>query len=96
MQHMTGNIGQSVRHDYGDFIKVGSFSIRLEQIIFYAPIYINEEPTPETAPLLPGNYGIRMSIAGYGQIAIPISNDLSVVKKEIERLDWLFKKGNPA
>lgn len=82
MQHITGEVGQSIRHDYGEFIKIGCVRLRKELIVSYSWTPISDMPdTP---------FGIRVFVSG-GWIVCPVGTR-EETEKDLLRLDWFFKK----
>ncbi len=82
-QHISGEVGQSIRHDYGEFIHIGEFRLRKELITIYAPNYITDDPKGR-------KFGILITVSGerYG-LAIGTEEETKI---ELEKLDWIFKK----
>ncbi len=82
-QHISGDIGQSVRQDYGDFIQVGHVRVRKDLIKSYAlASMINDA---ENKP-----YGIRL-VVDHDIVGIGIGSKEETLI-EVHRLDWIFKK----
>ncbi len=79
MEHITGNLGQSIRNDYGEFVTIGTFRVRKELIIVYAN------------NLHPDHKGIFLILSGGTHTCSPIADD-EEIKKTLERLDWIYKK----
>lgn len=82
MNHVSGNIGQSVSNDYGEFITIGDTRMRKDLIIFYCLCPISDDPSNRP-------FGIKVSTP-YFPIGVAIGTK-EEAEKEVLRLDWLFK-----
>lgn len=78
-QHVSGHIGQSVSNEYGPFITIDEFRFRKSLIQAYG---ILRDLTKNIA-------GIRLTVNNVGY-EIQLSADHA--EKEVQKLDWLFKK----
>lgn len=83
-QHVSGHIGQSVSNEYGYFITIGGTRIRKSLIMAYAHGEAVDEKTNTLA------YFVVVLIQG-SWIKTKVQ-PLDDVTKEIEQLDWIFKK----
>ena len=81
-QHITGNVGQSVSHEDGPFLTIGVFRVRQSLIQAYCVGKKSDEAN--TA------HGVNITFSN-GQCFIGLDNE-EAAQKEVERLDWLFKK----
>jgi hypothetical protein len=79
-QHVHGNMSQTVANDYGEFLTSGNLRVRKELIKAYL-IHFDSEKNVHT--------GVKFLI-DHGWILADFDDEGS--KKEILRLDWLFKK----
>lgn len=79
---MTGDVGQSVRQDYGEFIQIKSFRIRRDLILMYG-----EHISPDYTKFAvwvhyhEGHHGFA--------IACDSKEEMQGL---VQRLDWIFKK----
>lgn len=82
-QHVSGHIGQSVSSEFGPFITIGNVRFRKSLVMGYSRCEI-------TKPDQTKDYCVMvMSSIGHTQTKI---QSMAEVDKEIEQLDWVFKK----
>jgi hypothetical protein len=82
-QHITGEVGQNVRQDFGEFVTIGDVRLRRDLIVAYNWCPITDDPKGRT-------HGVR-ALVNNGWIGIPVGSE-EEMNKAIERLDWIFKK----
>lgn len=82
-QHITGHVGQSVSHEYGEFIRIGDMRIRKSVIIGYR---FHENIIPDK----PNEYGVLFYTGGQWQFKA--LNGREEAENEIARLDWIYEK----
>lgn len=82
-QHITGEVGQNIRQDLGEFISIGDMRVRRDLIVTYSGCALTDDPKGR-------KHGIKL-IVNNGAIGIPFDTE-EEVNKELARLDWIFKK----
>ncbi len=85
MQHLTGNVSQAVRHDYGEFITVGNFRFRKELLTAYHLVGVTDDPEGR-------EFGMR-ALIDHGWVGIAVGTR-EEAQQAIERLDWIYSKGD--
>lgn len=90
-QHLSGDIGQSVRYEFGEFVfipyKWGTWRVRVDQIISYVDMNHAERSDTEEQ----NHYILRLAVVGDASIGLEFSS-VEELKAAAERLDWVFKK----
>lgn len=85
-QHISGNIGQSVAHDLGEFVQIGpKLRLRRDLIIGYDPY---KGPGGGAANPTEEVEGLHLWFQGGQQF---LTMPLAEAEKEAARLDWLYK-----
>lgn len=87
-QHITGNVGQNVRQDLGDFISICGHRVRKDLVTIYDSAKFSEEQRDEEDKSK--DYGVRVHICSIW-FGIPVGTK-EEAEKEVERLDWIYKK----
>lgn len=85
-EHIISNATVSQGFDYGDFIAIKEFRVRIGQIISYHPYVGPAFESTLTYYLLRINY-----INGPQGFTVEFNTEEELIK-EAERLDWIFKK----
>ena len=95
MDYISGNIGQNHTTDLGPFLTIGNVRFRKDSVLFYTPSHWPddhiEKMKTDNCKIPYFKYGIHMQLVGH-VVGIPISDNYDDVLKEVERLDWIFKK----
>lgn len=81
---MSGDIGQTVKQDFGDFVEIGGFRIRKELIVCY---HVLDELSGDPFGRKHG-VGIKTTHCGLG---IPVASR-EEAETLVTRLDWIFAK----
>lgn len=84
MEHVSGNIGNTVIHDYGDFLTIKNFRIRKEQILTYASFSETKEEKK--------SYWLSVWTAGIGHHISIQFDSIEDAESAAQKLDWEFKK----
>jgi len=79
-QHISGEVGNTIRQDNGEFITSGTLRIRKSLIVAYMQQHDLEKKE---------DVGVKFLI-GHGWIGADFDHDGT--QKELQRLDWIFKK----
>lgn len=83
-QHVSGEIGQTLRQDYGEFVTIGDIRVRKELISSYLPLPITQKIEGQSEKWIVNIYaGAWMSAA--------FESD-EERQKTLQRLDWIYKK----
>jgi hypothetical protein len=85
-QHISGNVGNTVSHDYGDFVQVGRVRVRKDMVTCYfevLPELINDRKEGWSYFYI--NYNVGSHNFGCGP-------DEESASELVARLDWIFKK----
>lgn len=82
-QHISGSIGQTVAHEYGEFISVGDMRIRKALIQSYNVAKVDGD-------VYGREWGIRVVFGG-GAIGAAIGTE-DDAKAACEKLDWIFQR----
>lgn len=82
-QHITGNVGQRVETEHGPFITIGDMRIRKSLIQAYRYAQNPRE-------VLTVEEGLAVTFSN-GIYFIKM-DDKESAEREVEKLDWLFKK----
>lgn len=95
-QHISGNVGQILEHEFGEFIIVNELRVRKSLIQAYNAVHFKGQVTtdgPGGNPVGPDGltHGVALTIMNSGRIFIPCP-DSETADKEVAKLDWLFKK----
>ena len=92
-QYVSGELGQTHRHDLGEFIsipyKYGTWRFRADTILHYADMSQAEHPAQKDHP--ENHFILSVVLQGCGQVGLQYDS-AEEVRVQAERLDWHFKK----
>lgn len=86
MEHISGNVSNTIGQDFGEFVTILNMRIRKELIVAY---FLGGPIKSEDAEAN-GKYSVNVMVQHGWNSTSPHSKE--ECEKQIEQLDWIYKK----